>query len=160
MELALVRHAQPDSRDAGLTPAGRQQAHALADRLHHEWWDALYSAPERCAVDTAGILADRLGLEPRSDEGLASDNRNAVDSLDALIAAHPGQRVVIVTHGSVINAFVGDVLGASRPVVPHPAHTGVTRVLAARSGRRELRCLNDSSHLRLPWRAPVDRSSV
>lgn len=204
MELALVRHAHPDPsaspeqrHDPGLSSTGWQQAHAVADRLRHGPWDALYTSPQRRALDTAAVVADRLGLEPRTDEGLAEFDqghpylhledllvegnelmaafrredfsaygtdaaairRKAVDTVEAIIAAHPGQRVVVVTHGTVINAFVGGFLGSRRLVFHHPTYTGVTGVLAARSGRREITCLNDSSHLRLPWRAPVDRSS-
>jgi len=165
VELAIIRHAERDRRardDAGLSPVGWEQARAAADRLHHEVWDALYTAPERCATDTAAVLAGRLGLVPRIERRLTwcSADQDAVGAIDGIIAAHAGQRVVIVTHSPVINAFVGDILGVSGPVVAHPAHTGITGVLAARTGQRELTCLNDSSHLRLSQRAPVRRSPV
>lgn len=79
----------------------------------------------------------------------------AVTAVEALIAAHAGQRIVVVTHGTVINAFVGGFLGSTRLVFHHPAYTGVTAVLAGRTGRREITCLNDSTHLRLPRRTPT-----
>lgn len=204
MELALVRHAHPDVSvgpeqcyDPGLSATGRQQAEALADRLQHGSWRALYTSPQRRALETAAVLADRLGLELRKDPGLAEFDqgypyvnfegppaeanelrvalrnedfsaygtdaatirRKAVDALEAIVAAHPSQRVIVVTHGTVINAFVGGFLGSKRLVFHHPDYTGVTGVLASRNGRREITCLNDSTHLRLLRRALVDRSS-
>lgn len=76
----------------------------------------------------------------------------AVGAIEEIVAAHPGQRVVVVTHGTVINAFTGGFLGSERLVFHHPAYTGVTRVLAGRDGKREITCLNDSTHLRLSRR--------
>lgn len=205
MELALVRHAHPDRaaspeqrQDPGLSSAGRQQAESLASRLRHRSWDALYASPQRRSLETAAVLADRLGLEPRVEPGLAEFDRGhrylhledlmaegnevmaafrredfsaygtdaptirrtAVAAVESIIAAHAGQQVVVVTHGTVINAFVGGFLGSRRLVFHHPAYTGITGVLASRDGQREITCLNDSSHLRLLWRAHRDRSST
>lgn len=89
----------------------------------------------------------------------ATIRRNAVTALEAVIDAHAGQRVVVVTHGTVINAFVGGFLGVQRLVFHQPAYTGITGVLASRTGHRELTCLNDSSHLRLPWPQRVEESA-
>lgn len=86
--------------------------------------------------------------------------RNAVAAVDRIIAAHPGERVVVVTHGAVINAFVGGVLGANRLVFHHPTYTGITGVMASRRGDREMTFLNDSTHLRLPEQALIDRAQT
>lgn len=87
----------------------------------------------------------------------ATIRRTAVTAVEGIIAAHPGQRLVVVTHGAVINAFVGGFLGSKRLVFHHPAYTGVTGVMASRRGDREITCLNDTTHLRLPWPALSDR---
>lgn len=197
MELVLVRHAHPENpappesrSDPGLSETGRMQAAAVARRLESSEWAALYTSPQRRAVETAAVVADRLGLRPVTRPGLAEFDegrpylhledllaggndimaafrredfsaygtdaatirRKAVDAIEAIIAAHPGQQVVVVTHGTVINAFTGAFLGSPRLVFHHPTYTGVTRVLAGRTGKREIACLNDSTHLRLPWR--------
>lgn len=88
----------------------------------------------------------------------ATIRRNAVTAIDAIIAAHPGQRAVVVTHGAVINAFVGNFLGSKRLVFHHPGYSGVTSVMASRGGGREMTCLNDTTHLRLPNQALIARS--
>ncbi len=83
--------------------------------------------------------------------------RRAVSTVESIIGAHPGQRVVVVTHGTVINAFVGSFLGSRKLVFHHPSYTGVTGVKASRRGDREITCLNDSTHLRLPWPALLEK---
>lgn len=198
MELVLVRHAEPgrpldadQRRDPGLSDSGLAQAAAVANRLGHEPADALYTSPQRRALETAAAVGDALGLHPTVDEGLAEFDvgrpyvhledlmrvgneamaafrredfsaygtdaatirERAVTAVEGIIAAHPGQRVVLITHGTVINAFVGGFLGSTRLVFHHPAYTGVTTVQANRRGAREMTRLNDSTHLRLPWPA-------
>ncbi len=78
--LLLIRHATNDwvgERLAGWTPGvhlnetGRQQAHALADRLAHLPIHAIYSSPLDRALETAAPLASRLGLTVQVEPGLA-----------------------------------------------------------------------------------------
>lgn len=203
MELALVRHAQPDRanerdlrHDPGLSPVGQEQAAVLADRLRRHRWDALYTSPQRRAAETAAIVCDALLLEPRVEAGLAEFDhgreyvhledlmtagnelmaafrredfsaygtdaatirRNAITAVEAIVARHAGERVVVITHGAVINAYVGSFLESKPLVFHHPTYTGITAVLASRRGDRQMRCLNDSSHLRRPPAALTDGS--
>ncbi|GLZ15940.1 hypothetical protein Acsp04_61750 [Actinomadura sp. NBRC 104425] len=195
MELALLRHAEPrrgtdeaERRDPGLSATGREQAERLAGHLANERWHALYSSPQRRALETAELLAARLGLPVRLEDGLAEFDRGAVylhfedvlaakderlaafmredfsaygtdaatirrtakTTLDAIVAAHPGQRVAVVTHGTVINAYVGSLLGIERLVFHHPAYTGITRLKISRKGVANLYSLNEGTHLRTP----------
>jgi 2,3-bisphosphoglycerate-dependent phosphoglycerate mutase len=82
-ELLLVRHGesaparddQPfplvdGQGDPGLSPAGREQAFRVAERLEHEDVAAIYVSNLRRTAQTAAPLADRLGLEPRIDADL------------------------------------------------------------------------------------------
>ena len=65
-------------------------------------------------------------------------------AIEALIARFPGQRVAVVTHGGVLNVYIGRVLGL--PVWPlwfAPDNCSVTRVAASRAGHRQLLSLND-----------------
>lgn len=78
VELLLVRHAHPDDpqnlelrRDPGLSARGRGEAEAVADRLGHQSWDALYTSPQRRSLETAAAIADALALEPHVEPGLA-----------------------------------------------------------------------------------------
>lgn len=68
--------------------------------------------------------------------------------MEWLIAANPGRKVAVVTHGGVINAYVGGLIGVERLSFHQPAYTGLARVVASRSGLREIVSLNETAHLR------------
>ena len=57
--------------DPTLTPFGRAQARASAERLARERIDAIYVSPYRRARETAAPLAEVTGLEPIVVDGLA-----------------------------------------------------------------------------------------
>jgi 2,3-bisphosphoglycerate-dependent phosphoglycerate mutase len=78
IEIILIRHgasadAIPGERfdlvdghgDPPLSPAGQEQARAVADRLAGEALDALFVTGLTRTVQTAAPLAERLGVEPR-----------------------------------------------------------------------------------------------
>jgi probable phosphoglycerate mutase len=69
--------------------------------------------------------------------------RRVVDGIEAIVTAHPGRRVVVVTHGGVVNAYVGHVLGIQRALWFEPRYAAVTRVRASRDGIRSLVTLNE-----------------
>jgi len=69
-------------------------------------------------------------------------------ALDAIAADHPGERVAVVCHAGVINAYTAEVLGLERLLWFEPRYTSITRVLVDRSGRRSLHSLNEAAHLR------------
>jgi broad specificity phosphatase PhoE len=66
---------------------------------------------------------------------------------DALVAAHPGQTVVAVCHGGVINVALAAVLGLDRALWFDPPYTSVSRMAAARTGVRSITSLNECAHL-------------
>jgi probable phosphoglycerate mutase len=80
-ELFIVRHADaiPGADeiipsgiydDLPLSRIGREQAHALAERLAKLHFDALYSSPLKRCLQTAEPLTERLGMTPTIVEGL------------------------------------------------------------------------------------------
>jgi probable phosphoglycerate mutase len=71
-----------------------------------------------------------------------------VTSLEALIGAHRGQRIVVVCHGGVINTWTAHVLGMEKTLFFDPTYTGISRFLAASSGERSVASLNEVAHLR------------
>ena len=71
------------------------------------------------------------------------------DSIEGIVAAHPGQRVVVVTHGGVINHYVGDFLGTTDDMFTTPPHASITRV-RAKHDRRVLLSLSEHQHLTGP----------
>jgi probable phosphoglycerate mutase len=74
--------------------------------------------------------------------------RTVIDTIERIIATHPGERVAVVCHGGVINSWAAHVLGIDDPLFFDPTYTSINRVLAASSGERMLVSLNESAHLR------------
>jgi probable phosphoglycerate mutase len=70
-----------------------------------------------------------------------------VPRIDAIAAAHSGERVAVVCHGGVINVYLAAVLGIERLLWFDPAYTSVSRVLVSRDGLRSLVTLNETAHL-------------
>ena len=72
-----------------------------------------------------------------------------IGTIEGLVASNAGQRLVVVTHGGVLNAYVGDLLGSTDDMFFSPAHASITRV-RARHDRRVLLTLNEIQHLAAP----------
>jgi broad specificity phosphatase PhoE len=68
-------------------------------------------------------------------------------TLDEVVAAHSGRRVVAVCHGGVINVALALVLGLDRHLWFDPHYTSLSRMVASRSGVRSLVSLNERAHL-------------
>ena len=77
-------------------------------------------------------------------------SHGVVSTIESLIERHESQRIAIVCHGGVINAYVSHCLGLpnSRGFF-YPNYTSIHRIAAARSGERSIVTLNETSHLRL-----------
>lgn len=73
--------------------------------------------------------------------------QRVVDGIESIVERHAGQRVVVVTHGGVINAYVGHVLGIDTPLWFEPRYAAITRVAANRHGVRSLVTLNEGPRL-------------
>jgi broad specificity phosphatase PhoE len=80
----------------------------------------------------------------------ADEFRNRVSkTIDDIVGAYPGKRVVAVCHGGVVNVALGIVLGlpADRPFFFDPHYTSLSRMVASRTGVRSIASLNEQSHL-------------
>lgn len=80
-------------------------------------------------------------------ESPAAFRARVIPAVDAIIAAHPGRRVVLVGHGGVINVYLAQLLDIDRLLWFEPEYTSVSRIAAARSGVRSLVSLNETGHL-------------
>jgi probable phosphoglycerate mutase len=70
-------------------------------------------------------------------------------AMESIVIDHPGQNVAVVCHGGVINAFLARVLGMQDSSgFFYPNYTSVHRVVAARSGQRQIITVNETAHLR------------
>jgi broad specificity phosphatase PhoE len=129
--------------DRPLSDYGRLQARKLADELADEPLDAIYASDLARARVTAEIVGGRLGLPVTLDpelrekdwgtwEGLTPAERDRVDfagesteahqkrilhALERIAEAHPGGRVLVVTHGGSMRRVQTAALGMAMPVV-------------------------------------------
>lgn len=70
------------------------------------------------------------------------------EAVDELITEHPGQTVVAVCHGGVINVALAEILGLSRSLWFEPSYASIHRVRASRGGIRTVQSINETQHLR------------
>ncbi|MEO8743659.1 MAG: histidine phosphatase family protein [Candidatus Dormiibacterota bacterium] len=166
-EIWLVRHADcyediTDTTDPPLSRLGREQAGRLAERIKRLQPAAVYCSPFRRAVETARALIDDLHVDPRlvemdlvvGEDG-SLDLREAPDAVVArmraavneVVARHEGQRVVIVSHGAAIVAYLTEVLqlepGRLR-ILPYYTSVSIVRALG---DRRMVGAIGDTAHL-------------
>ena len=71
-----------------------------------------------------------------------------VASVERIAARHPGGRVVLFSHAGAINAATGAVLGQERTIWFAPDYCSLSRIAAARDGRRGIVSLNETGHVR------------
>ena len=129
--------------DRPLNDFGRRQATALADRLEGEEVAAIYASDLLRAKETAEIVGARLGVSVAVDpdlreknwgtwEGLTGDERLEVEfagestedhrdrtlrAIERIVARHPGERVIVVTHGGSVRRVQAAVSGFALPVI-------------------------------------------
>lgn len=82
------------------------------------------------------------GLDP------AAFRDKVVAGMERIIAGTRGGRVVVFTHGGVINVWAAHVLGIQTPLFFAPHYTSIHRFLCASTGQRSLLSLNETAHLR------------
>jgi broad specificity phosphatase PhoE len=82
---------------------------------------------------------------PATESG-AEFRARVTPAIDAIAAAHAGQRVVIACHAGVINAYLADVLGTHSDMFFRAAHASVSRV-HTHEGRRVMFSANEVHHL-------------
>ena len=166
-EIWLVRHGDcyedmADGPDPPLSALGRDQARRLAERVHRTGAAAIYSSPYRRAVQTAQIIDKAVHEDPRlveielelGEDGNLEFKETAPTvvermraAIDDIVAAHPGERVVVVTHGVALMAYITDVLrlepGQIR-LLPYYTSVSIVRALG---DRRMVGGIADTAHL-------------
>jgi broad specificity phosphatase PhoE len=81
------------------------------------------------------------GMEPSREF-----RHRVLQAIDAIIAQHPGQTVVLVTHAGVINAYLSMVLDIPRDMFFLPEHTSIS-ILRVMRDLYAVQNINDYSHL-------------
>jgi probable phosphoglycerate mutase len=82
------------------------------------------------------------GVDPRAFR------QRVVEAVERIVARHPGGRAVLFSHAGAINAAAGHVLSQERTIWFPPAYCSLTRIGAARDGRRGITSLNETAHVR------------
>ena len=129
--------------DTPLNDYGRRQAAALAEQLAGDGIAAIYASDLSRARATAEIVGGRIGLPVSvvpdlreknwgSWEGLTPTERDAVEyvgestmehrartvrALAAIAGRHPGERVLVVTHGGSVRRVQAAASGFAMPVI-------------------------------------------
>ena len=136
--------AAPVAVATGLT-IGIVDGVAEFDRHHGEYIPAEEMKATNHPRWQAMMAGERLETEIAPEVFQAE----VITSVDGIIDAHPGQKVVVVCHGGVINAYLSHVLGlAVSTGFFYPNYTSIHRVIAARSGHRTISTVNEIAHLR------------
>ena len=166
-EIWLVRHADcyfemTDRTDPPLSSIGRDQAERLAGRLQGVAHTAVYSSPYQRALETAGAIGHDVQVDDRlvemelevNDDGSLDLHEPPTEvvtrmtaAIDEMIARHPGERVIAVSHGVAIMSYLTEVLhlepGRLRM---YPYFTSIS-VVKALGDRRMVGALGDVAHL-------------
>src|SRR4051794_10953768 len=117
-QLWMLRHGEAVPHDSKpddereLTPRGRAQAEAAGKALAalNEEFAACYSSPKVRAWETAELACASLNIEPIVESSLA--NGFSRSDAAALLAAHPGAKVLVVGHEPSFSQVVHDLTGA------------------------------------------------
>ena len=121
VQLVIVRHAEAASGEPDelrpLTPAGREAARALGQRLADEGLepDAVLTSPLLRARETAAELARPAGLEPEPDERLAP---GATAEGVRAAAEERGETVIVVGHQPDCSRIAAALVGGEEPAFP------------------------------------------
>ena len=95
--------------------------------------------------------ADRFMTEPRWNAipGFAPGRcfrQRVLQGIEMLTTRHPARRIAVVTHGSVINAYLSALLAIPQDVFFAPEHTSISCVRSL-GELYAVRSLNDTAHL-------------
>lgn len=129
MQLYLVRHAEaaggePDELRP-LTPAGREQARSLGERLRESGVrpDTILTSPLLRARETAALLARELGVEAVPDDRLAPGA--TADQITSAVDGR-GETVVVVGHQPDCSRIAGALTGGPDPDFPPAGFVAIT----------------------------------
>jgi alpha-ribazole phosphatase len=156
--LIIVRHPEPDASahgrcygrlDVALSASGRKHAEDIGRAIASLGVEAVYASPLRRSLETARLVGERLGLEPRERPDLRELDFGELEgrTYDEIAASEPAlYRRWMETPTAVrfprgesyadLHARVGNVLAQIRQAHPDSvvalvAHGGVNRVLLA-----------------------------
>ena len=166
--------ADPELADLGRRQAEALAAWLLDERIDAVWSSPMRRArqtatpvgsivglPVQVEVGLSEFDRDATSYIPLEELKAAGDPRwnevperpehfqaVVVAAMEGIVAAHPAQRVAVVCHGGVINAYAGHVLGIDEPLFFLPEYTSISRIFASSAGHRSIASLNETAHVR------------
>ena len=93
MRIIFVRHGHPNYVNDCLTELGRKHAAAVAERLKDEGISEIYSSTCGRAYETAGYVAEKVGLPIVKCEFMREISWGSVDSEPLFLDGHPWNTV-------------------------------------------------------------------
>jgi 2,3-bisphosphoglycerate-dependent phosphoglycerate mutase len=134
-----------------------QTAKVLADTLQRplhimeELADIDLHATNVADHGTGESITERFIRLPRWEsidgfQGSRAFRRRSILALERILAANPARRIAVVTHSSVINAYLSMVLAIPRDVFFAPDHASIS-VVRQSGDLYAVRGLNDTQHL-------------
>jgi broad specificity phosphatase PhoE len=122
----------PQLRDLSLNPAALNGVAADPQKLVSQTVVRFINNPRWDAL---------RGVEPTRHF-----RHRVVQTLEGIVAAHPGSTVVVVTHQAIINAYLSMVLGIQRDMFFRPEFASVS-TLRVLGDLYAVQDLNDHAHL-------------
>jgi probable phosphoglycerate mutase len=140
-----LRRAQETA--APLAEAAGSEVVTVADLTEFDAHLPTYVPIEELRADpVAWQEAVDAWLSPEAELARQEFRRTVVAAVDAIIEAHRGERVAVVCHGGVINAYLSHVLHLPGTIFFEPAYTSVSRVISGET-HRQLVSVNEAPHL-------------
>ncbi|WP_425046365.1 histidine phosphatase family protein [Primorskyibacter sp. S87] len=147
VDLLLIRHGESAAVQPGVSfpmqdgqgnpelhPNGRAQARAVAERLGHERFDALYVTPLQRTHQTAAPLAERLGMEPFIEADLREVHLGEWDNGEYRIRVAEGDPALKRARD---RQEWGEIPGAETTAALHErVRSGLLRIAAAHPDQR------------------------
>ena len=90
------------------------------------------------------------GAVTSSGDSIHAWRHSVIHQVEELIKEHSGQRVVVVCHGGVINAYIASCLSIDENnfMKFDVDYSSVSRVLASGAGHRSIKSINETTHFR------------
>jgi broad specificity phosphatase PhoE len=139
---------EPYADAAGLTPTTDED---VGEVFIGEWEGVPFEEIVATSEEVARRARELEGMFSIAPGGENAEQLRArvVPAIERMMAGNPDGDVVVVTHGGVINAFAGRVLGIDHDMFYVPENTSIT-TFDLDGDRPRLRFLNDVLHLVQP----------
>jgi 2,3-bisphosphoglycerate-dependent phosphoglycerate mutase len=143
-----VQTIEPFARRGGLEPVLDEE---IGEVFIGKWeglsFEEIVSGDEELARRFREFEA-MFSMAPGGESG-EDLRRRVVPAVEGIIERHPEGDILLVTHGGVINSYIGHVLGIDEDMFFLPENASINTVIVEGATRR-VRFLNDTRHVTDP----------